>query len=408
MRLYQVSSPQKVWKIIKENFSSLPGETIALEEAGGRVSAADIIAPEDVPGFDRSTVDGYAVRADDTFGASETLPAMFKLQGEVDMGSVAPALMAGSCVYVPTGGMLPEGANAMVMLEDTEVLDDLVNCYRQVSPGENVIHRGEDIAAGSVVIEKGRLLRAPEMGVLASLGITELLATRKPLVGIVSSGDEVVSYATKELKIGQIRDSNALALGEMVRKNGGEAVYGGILADIEAAFRQGVETLLNKVDFLVLSGGSSVGTHDYTAKTLRELSGGELLVEGIAVQPGKPTLLAKIKDKPVLGLPGHPISALNIFALFGTALLKRLLGMAEEGYQPAVRATLTHNIPSRAGRTDYVRVKLGQKEDRIEATPVFGRSGMLRTLAEAHGMVMIPAGSEGLPAGTEIDVILWD
>ncbi|MFZ5754374.1 MAG: gephyrin-like molybdotransferase Glp [Bacillota bacterium] len=408
MRLLQVTSPEDVLRIIRENFSSLGGETVEIKHAGQRVVGSDVIAPEDVPGFDRSTVDGYALRACDSFGAGEAMPALLNLGGEVRMGEAAPHLPLGACIYVPTGGMIPEGADAVVMLEDTEVLGDIVNCYRQVAPGENIIRRGEDISRGEVILKKGRLLRAPEIGVLASLGITDLQVTVKPRVGILSTGDEIVPYTTASLPPGQVRDSNALAVGELARQKGAEIIYGGILQDSYEIFKSGVEELLEQVDFLVLSGGSSVGTRDFTAQVLEELGKPGLLVEGVAIQPGKPTLLAKCREKPVLGLPGHPVSALNIFALFGTAIIDRLLGREEQEFLATVKARLSKNIPSRTGRTDFVRVKLSKKDNVTEATPVFGRSGLLRTLADAQGLVIVPAQSEGVLAGSEVDVILWE
>lgn len=408
MRLYRVTAVEEAARIIKENFTSLELESITLDGAGGRITGLDILASEDVPGFNRSTVDGYAVRAADTFGASETLPAMLQLAGEVKMGEPAPPLPQGSAIYVPTGGMLPEGADAMVMIEDTEVLDDLVNCLRQAAPGENVIYRGEDVAKGSMVIPTGRRLRAPEIGVLASLGIHRLKVVRKPRVGILSTGNEIVSYKTVSLAPGEVRDSNAHAIQEITRKCGATPVYGGILQDSYSVLKHEIEKLLAQVDFLVLSGGSSVGTKDFTAKILEELSENGLLIEGIAIQPGKPTLLARCQGKPVLGLPGHPVSALNIFSLFGTAILAQLLGVKGEEYNPGVRARLAKNIPSRIGRTDYVRVRLERDGGVLMAVPIFGRSGLLRTLADARGLVVVPSGSEGLPAGREVDVLLWD
>lgn len=395
-------------RIISENFSPLGVETVETKDGGQRVVGRDVVAPEDVPGFDRSTVDGYALQAFDSYGASESMPALLTLTGEVRMGEGAPPLSPGTCIYVPTGGMIPAGADAVVMVEDTEVLGDIVNCYRQVAPGENIIRRGEDIRQGEIILEKGRLLRAPEIGVLASLGIATLQVAVKPRVGILSTGDEIVPYTTVTLKPGQIRDSNALAVGELARQRGAEIIYGGILKDSYQVFKSGIEELLQQVDFLVLSGGSSVGTRDFTAQVLEELGKPGLLVEGVAIQPGKPTLLAKCQGKPVLGLPGHPVSALNIFALFGTAIIDRLLGREEQPFLATVKAFLTKNIPSRSGRTDYVRVKLSKKGDGIEATPVFGRSGLLRTLADAQGLVVVPAESEGLLAGSQVDVILWD
>ncbi len=408
MRLYRVKDPQDVLRIIKENFSPLGVERINISEAGGRVAGEEITATEDVPGFDRSTVDGYAVCANDTFGAGETLPAMLELLGEICIGELAPPLFPGKCFYIPTGGMLPEGADAVVMAEQTEAAGDTINCYSQVAPGDNVVRRGEDLTQGNVVINKGRKLRAAELGLLASLGIVQLAVMKKPRVGILSTGNELVPYDTKRIPPGKVRDSNALALCEMAGKKQAEILYGGILQDNYLDFRHGVEGMLGQVDFLVLSGGSSVGTRDFTAQVLQELSDGGLLVEGIAISPGKPTLLANCLGKPVLGLPGHPVSALNIFSLFGLVIIDRLVGRNEEQFVPTVRAILSRNIPSRPGRTDYIRVKLEKKDDRVEAIPVFGKSGILRTLAEANGVVMIPAGSEGLLAGTEVEVIIWD
>lgn len=408
MRLYRVSTPVEVLRLIRENFRVIDTEVIALEQAGGRVTGEDITASEDVPGFDRSTVDGYAVRAADTFGAGETIPAMLRLAGEVLMGEEAPGLPPESCIYIPTGGMLPPGADAVVMIEDTETIGDLVNCSRQAAPGENVIARGEDVAGGDVVIQGGRRLRAPELGVLASLGISSLRVVKKPRVGIISTGNEIVPYTEEKLRPGQIRDSNALAVGHLALQRGAEAIYGGILQDSFDEFSRGVEKLLRQVDFLVLSGGSSVGTRDFSEKVLRRLSGGDLLVEGVAVQPGKPTLMASCQGKPVLGLPGHPVSALNIFSVFGSYIIDTLLGIKDEGYIPTVKARLTRNIPSSIGRTDYIRVRLERNEGRVEAVPVFGRSGLLRTLASASGVVLVSSSSEGLLAGTEVEVIIWE
>lgn len=408
MRLLKVIAPQEVFDIIRANFSAGKTELVSLTEAGGRICGEDILAKEDVPGFERSTVDGYAVRATDTYGAGEVMPAVLKNIGEVEMGHEAPALAPGSCIYVPTGGMMPEGADAVILIENTEMAGSEVSSYSQAAPGQNVIHRGEDISAGSLIFKKGHKIKAQELGILASLGITEISVFNRPRVGILSSGNEIVPYSTAVLEPGRIRDSNAIAIGELVRQRGGQPVYGGILEDLYPVFRAGVEKQLAEADFLVLSGGSSVGYRDYTQKILQELSDNRLLVEGIAIQPGKPTLLANCQGKPVLGLPGHPASALNIFRLFGSLIIDQLQGVLAEQYTPTVKGTLTRNIPSSIGRTDYVRVRLDKRDQQIDVTPVFGRSGLLRTLVEAQGVIVIPSGSEGLPAGTYVDVFLWE
>ena len=395
-------------EIIRDNFSSLDCEEVKLETAGNRFLAEEITAPEDVPGFDRSTVDGYAVAARDTFGASESIPALLENVGEVLMGQTAPPIKNGQCCLVHTGGMLPEGADSVVMVEDVDVSNSTIQAFRQVAPGENVIHRGEDLKIGSTVLEKGHKLRAPEIGLLASLGITSVKAYRKPCIGFFSSGDELIDYHSKEIGPGQIRDSNAPALVHLASQLGADIKYGGILPDKFEAFLENSKKMLAETDLLVFSGGSSVGSRDFTAKTMQELGDPGLLVEGISIQPGKPTLLANCNGKPVLGLPGHPVSALNIFAIFGKAIIDQLSGRARAEHTPTVKASLSRSLPSKTGRTDYVRVKLENSPDGPKAIPIFGRSGMLRTLAEADGLLIVPSASEGLSAGEPVEIFIWE
>lgn len=410
MKLMQVSNPNTVLKLIKDEFKALPAEKLSINEAGGRYLAETVNSPEDVPAFNRSTVDGYAVAARESFGASESMPAMFELTGEVLMGASAPPISAGQCCLVHTGGMLPENADAVIMVEDTEVAGNIVNSYRQVAPGENVIHRGEDLKAGAVAFEAGQRLRAPEIGLLASIGLTEVSVHRQPQIGFFSSGDELVPYSTGQLNPGQIRDSNAPALLYLARQFGAGLKYGGILPDQFAVFMEKSRKMLDEVDFLVFSGGSSVGSRDFTARTMQELGKPGLLVEGLAIQPGKPTLLAKCGYKPVLGLPGHPVSALNIFSIFGRAIIEQLAGRVKERLTPTLKARLARNIASRTGRTDYIRVRLEKRttDGELNAIPVFGRSGMLRTLAEADGLLVVAPEKEGLSTGEIVEVFLWE
>ncbi|MDD4571927.1 MAG: molybdopterin molybdotransferase MoeA [Clostridia bacterium] len=406
MRLYRVRSIDEVLDVIKENFTHLSAEQVDLLNAGGRVAAENIYATEDVPAFDRSTVDGYAVKAADTFGASESIPALLNLSGQVKMGEKADVLPPSAVIYVPTGGMLPEGADAVVMIEHTELLDDLLNLYKQAAPGDGVIKKGEDVSCGFLVLKQGSVLRAAEIGLLASLGIAEIKVTKKPVVAVLSTGDEIQPWDSPKLEIGQIRDSNAPAIMELAKQAGAEVFYGGIVKDDYDVLRTKAEELLTKSDMLVLSGGGSVGVKDFTCRLLGEL-GGSLLVEGVAVQPGKPTLMASCNGKAILGLPGHPVSALNIFNLVGKAVLAQMLGQAESLWQPTVKAVLTHNIASQPGRTDMVRVVLSlDSECNIQATPVFGRSGLLRTLKEADGIVTVAANTEGILAGKTVEVVL--
>jgi molybdopterin molybdotransferase len=410
MKLMQVSDPVTVLESIKKEFKALPAEKVALELAGGRYLSEALKSPEYVPGFNRSTVDGYAVTARESFGASESMPAMFELAGEVLMGKSAPAINPGQCYLIHTGGMLPENTDAVIMVEDTEVSGNIVNSFKQVAPGENVIHRGEDLRAGAIALEAGQLLRAPEIGMLASIGITEVVVHQQPQIGFFSSGDELISYKSGQLGPGQIRDSNAPALLRLAGQFGAGFKYGGILPDRFEVFLEKSRKMLAEVDFLVFSGGSSVGNRDFTARTMQELGKPGLLVEGIAIQPGKPTLLAKSDHKPVLGLPGHPVSALNIFSIFGRAIIDQLAGRVQERLLPSLSASLVRNVASRSGRTDYVRVKLERDKisGELSAVPVFGRSGMLRTLAEADGLLVVPPEKEGLSAGEIVEVFLWE
>jgi molybdopterin molybdotransferase len=408
LRLLKVTAVADALGIIGESFTALAAEEIGLVNAGGRYLAADVRAPEDVPAFNRSIVDGYAVHAGETFGAQETMPSLLKLSGEVKMGEPAGRIKPGECCYVPTGGMLPSSADAVVMVEYTDVLGEEVSIYRQVTPGENLIKRGEDLQSGHIALAKGKRLRSGEMGLLASLGVTAIKVVKRPVVGVLSTGNELVPSETPDLPPGKVRDTNSMALMALCNRIGAQAVYGGILGDSYEQFLSGIKTLLERADMVVLSGGSSVGSRDYTHSVLKELGMGRFLWEGLAVQPGKPTLLTKVGNKPILGLPGHPVSALNIFLVFGRAILERLSGAGADLPRPYVVAKLTRNIPSHPGRTDIVRVALNPTEAGMTANPVFGRSGLLRTLSEADGVIWIPATSDGLDAGEEVQVYLWE
>jgi molybdopterin molybdotransferase len=408
MKLMRVTDPEDVMKIIREQFGPLETEKLPLEKSGGRCLSETITAPEDVPGFNRSTVDGYAVAARDTFGAGEGMPAMLECIGEVLMGKTAPSIKNGQCCLVHTGGMLPEEADAVIMIEDTDLTGTMIQSFRQVAPGENVILRGEDLRKGDTALYKGHRLRAPEIGMLASLGIVSLDVYRQPVLGFFSSGDELVDYSSPEPEPGKIRDSNAPALFYLSEQYGTTFRYGGILPDDFDIFLEKSRSMLEQVDMLVFSGGSSVGSRDFTALTIQQLGKPGLLVEGIAIQPGKPTLLANCCGKPVLGLPGHPVSALNIFSIFGKAIIDRLTGREFKSFRPTVKAILARNISSKSGRRDYVRIKLEETANGWSAFPVLGRSGMLRTLAEADGLLEVPAAREGISAGEAVEVSIWE
>lgn len=377
-------------------------ETVWLSEAVGRILAEDIYSGEDLPSFSRSSVDGYAVKAEDTYGASESLPAFLTLKGSVFMGETPSlAIMGMDCLYIPTGGMMPAGADAVVMIEHTELLDqDTVLVSRPVASGENVIYQGEDVKKGEIVYKKGTCLRPQDVGVLAALGINEVSVNKRLRVGIISTGDEVVPPQCKPAP-GQIRDVNGYALYSGVLTKGGIPRYYGIIPDqaerLDEVLRQAVE----ENDLVLLSGGSSVGVKDLSLQTVLSLPRAELLFHGLAVKPGKPTLALRVDERLVVGLPGHPVSAYMIFATMIAPLLS-------SNKRPRVKAVLASNLPSAAGRDDLVRVRLEDKEGRLLAAPVWGKSGLIRVMAAADGYVHIPSSVQGLASGEEVVVNLFD
>lgn len=377
-----------------------PGrEEVPLEDALHRVLARDVRADVDIPGFDRSTVDGYAVAAAETTGASEAIPAMLQCRGRVGMGSAdAGSVLPGSCHYVPTGGALPGGADAAVMIEHTEQIGDDILVHRPVAPGENVVLRGEDFRAGEVVLSEGRVLSPRDIGVAAAVGADRVTVAKVPKIGIISTGNELVPVAVTPGP-GEVRDANSYLAGAFVTERGCHAVYFGIVRDDRAVLKQAIASALDTCDAVLVSGGSSKDERDNTAAVIAEL--GEVLVHGIALAPGKPTIIGTARGKPVIGLPGHPASAYVVLVAIVDHLLAAMLDSAVS--RRTVRARLKQNVPSARGREDYVRVSVRDGE----ATPIFGKSGLLNTLVRSEGLVRVPASSEGLEVGEEVEVILW-
>jgi molybdopterin molybdotransferase len=389
----------------------LGAETVATREAAGRVLASDLVAPADLPHFDRANMDGYAVRAADTFGASASVPMYLRLAGSIEMGAVArTALRKGQAMRIATGGMLPRGADAVVMVEHTdEIGDGTVEIQRGVSPWQHVLRIGEDIARGAPVFARGRRLRAQDLGALTGLGITRVRVCKRPRVGLIATGDEIVP-PEKQPRPGQVRNVNQYSLAAMAADAGAVVTDFGVVADRADRLRKALATALARTDVVMLSGGSSVGVKDLTTDVITSLPRSQIVFHGISVAPGKPTILARALDKPVVGLPGHPVSALIIFDLFGAPLLRILGGEpAAAAFAPraVTRARLAQNIASQAGREDYVRVRLGEEDGRRVAHPLPGKSGAIFNLVSADGLVCIPASAEGIDEGVEVDVRLF-
>ncbi len=383
-------------------------ETVPLPEALDRVTAEALRAPVSVPAFARSIMDGYAVRAQDTFGASATLPAYLTVAGEVSMGAEPGfALKAGQAALVHTGGMLPAGADAVVMVELTQTArEGEIEVLRAAAPGENVLQVGDDIRAGAELVPAGHWLRAQDLGGLAALGITQVAVARRPRVALLATGDEVVPPEAAPA-LGQVRDVNSSAVGGQIQRAGGVPIRAGIAPDRYDVLKAMAQAALAEADMLVLSAGSSVSVRDMTADVINELGQPGLLVHGVALKPGKPAILAVCAGKPVVGLPGNPVSAMVVADLFVVPAILRLLGCQTPPARSTVRARLTHNVPSQAGRLDYTPARLVERAGETWAEPVFGKSNQIFTLVFADGMLVTPADANGLSAGAWVDVRLF-
>ena len=397
----------------------IDSESIDVSSSLGRVLTEDILAPHPLPDFQRTTVDGYAVRAGDTHGASDSLPAYLTLIGEVPMGD-APIfeIGAGQCALIHTGGMLPNGADAVVMLEYTQQTSEVskgfgsllheIEIFRAVADGENVIRIGEDVAQGQLVLPNGTLIRPAEIGGLMALGIQSVGVAKKVKVGLISTGDEVID-PSQSPRQGQVRDINSYTLGALIEKSGGVAKRYGIIRDQFQALKDAAAQALSECDVVIITAGSSASTRDMTADVIHSLGEPGVLVHGINTRPGKPTILGVCNGKAVIGLPGNPVSALVNGYLFVVPVIEKLLGALPKP-KATVMAELTVNLPSQAGREDWWPVKLiknhQSKINNYDAIPIFGKSNLIFTLASADGLLRIPPDATGLSAGEIVEVLL--
>ena len=406
---FKLKTPTEVFHVI-DCFSAMDEEIISMEDVLGRVLSTDLTAPEDLPDFFKSTMDGYAVQTRNTFGATESLPALLEIAGEVSMGEAEKIQVnSGQAVKISTGGMLPVGADGVVMVEYCSLLDEkTLEVSRAISPLENTIQPGDDFKRGAVILPAGKRIRPQDMGVLAGLGFLEVPVFQRPKVAILSTGDEMVPVSQNP-RPGQVRDINRYTLGALCRNMGAVPVHMGICADHFEPLRKMVDNALRTADAVWISGGSSVGTRDFTLKVFETLPDFELLVHGISISPGKPTIIGRSGAKPVIGLPGHPASALVVAEIFMTKMLRTLSGTmdAGTGIHTVKQAVLKQNIPSSGGREDYVRIKLVHDREHLTAFPLFGKSGLISTLVEADGLARIDMNTEGLYEGDEIDVMLF-
>ncbi len=396
----------------------LPQEEIAISDALGRVASEDIFSPEDLPEFDRSTMDGYAVRSADTFGATESLAALLKVVGDIPMG-VMPvhALAKGEAMKIATGGALPKGADAVVMFEHVQVVDGTsIEVVKSVAPLENMVQAGDDIRKGETVLTRGHRIRPQDMAALAGLGLSRINVIKRPRVAIISTGNEIVP-ADAAPAPGRIRDSNSFNLEGLITQQGGVPLKKGIIPDDCARLKATLEDAMRDAHLILMTGGSSVGTADLTAKVINDMGGPGVLVHGVAIKPGKPLIIGVVgssgREVPVFGLPGHPAAVSICFDVFVRPVLARLSGEvphpALEGLPPyrTVKARLARSIASSPGREDHVRVTLEKRDDGLWARPVFGASGLVSTLVKALGTVVVPLNEIGIEAGEEVEVRLF-
>ena len=397
----------KANEIIDKNFSEYKFETelVDLIDGTNRILAEDIISNIDVPEFNRSTVDGYSIIVEDSHGSTESIPGMLDNMGEVRMGERPDSdIIRGQGIYTPTGGMLPESATGVIMIENTELMDEeTLLIYKPISKGENIIFKGDDIKKGDVALTKGRKLNPEAIGVLASLGVSKVKVYKRPRFYIISTGDEIIDI-DEELTLGKVRDINSYALVSMAESLGCEVVGRNIVMDDYNLIKDEVVKGLLVADIVLLSGGSSVGTRDYTDKVIASFGGKGVLIHGLAIKPGKPTIVGEGEGKLIIGLPGHPVSSIVVFKALVEEFIRKNLGITE--IHPQLKAKMESNFPSSPGKRTYHMVKLKAEEDGYIASPSFGKSGMISLLSQSQGYIIIKEHEEGIYKGEERTVYL--
>ncbi|MDF2840322.1 MAG: molybdopterin molybdotransferase MoeA [Clostridia bacterium] len=407
MKLLKVDTIQQVLDKMEYHFADikLSTEKINVLDAVGRTAAEDVHSQYDIPDFNRSTVDGYAIVASDTFGVTESIPVFLDVIGQVDMGKATEIIISkGKAAYVPTGGMVPSGADAMIMIEHIEEMDSkTIAAYSSTAPGENVIKVGDDVAAGETLIQIGKLIRPQDIGALTAAGMRQINVFEKPKVAVISTGDEIAD-PFGEVQFGEIRDINTYTLSAMLEEMGAEATIKKVIKDEYELLKENVEAALKDNHIIIISGGSSVGTKDVTAKVIDSLGEPGVFVHGMAIKPGKPTILGKAKGKALVGLPGHPVSAIMVFRVLIGQFIAKLMHRDQFNLQiPAVCDTNVHSSP---GKETFQMVELQRIDNGYIAIPLYGKSGAISLVSKAHGFVRIPHNKEGIGKGETVMVEL--
>lgn len=408
-----VVSVKTAREIFDKNFNILPlqSEDISITSAAGRIITKDIVSPVDLPDFNRSSMDGYAVRAQDTFGATESLPAYLQIIGEVLMGEEPGVVInKGTAAKISTGGMLPKGSDAVAILEHAQAIDkNSIEALYSVAPGENVVQVGEDIKKGEALVKKGHKIRPQDIGAFAGIGIDRVAVYAKPKVAVITTGNEIIDIK-EDSRFGCVRDINSYYLSTVINNDGGIPVRKGIIKDDYSQLRRMIEESLSGADVVVLSGGSSVGARDLTAKVINDIGKPGVLVHGISIKPGKPTIIGVVNNKPVFGLPGHPVAVGVSYGLFVKRVIRSITGIVLKDGEFAdrmVKARLLKNIASASGREDYIRIEIRNEDGELTALPILGKSGLISTLVKATGYIVIPENRLGIEAGEMVEVFLY-
>lgn len=408
-----VVSVKTAREIFDKNFNILPlqSEDISITSAAGRIITKDIVSPVDLPDFNRSSMDGYAVRAQDTFGATESLPAYLQIIGEVLMGEEPGVVInKGTAAKISTGGMLPKGSDAVAILEHAQAIDkNSIEALYSVAPGENVVQVGEDIKKGEALVKKGHKIRPQDIGAFAGIGIDRVAVYAKPKVAVITTGNEIIDIK-EDSRFGCVRDINSYYLSTVINNDGGIPVRKGISKDDYSQLRRMIEESLSGADVVVLSGGSSVGARDLTAKVINDIGKPGVLVHGISIKPGKPTIIGVVNNKPVFGLPGHPVAVGVSYGLFVKRVIRSITGIVLKDGEFAdrmVKARLLKNIASASGREDYIRIEIRNEDGELTALPILGKSGLISTLVKATGYIVIPENRLGIEAGEMVEVFLY-
>ncbi|QNO15221.1 molybdopterin molybdenumtransferase MoeA [Alkalicella caledoniensis] len=403
MAFLSVKSVEEVESLV-DSFNLNPDiEEIDIVDSVNLTLAEDVYASISLPPYNRSAVDGYCVKWEDVSGASEALPIFLKITEDVQMGQ-APlnALETDCCMAVATGSMLPPEATSVVMVEHSErISEDEVAIYNSVASYENILKEGEDVKKGDLLMKKDQQITSFNINLLAALGINKIKVYKKIVVGILSTGDELIEYNTdNELNFGKIFNSNGPGLIAAVKSTGAIPRYYGIIEDEFSILKEALDKAVKECDIVILTGGTSVGVKDFVTAAIESLGKPGVLVHGIAIKPGKPTIIGKVDDVPIFGLSGNPVSAMICFDLFVNRLLTKVK-------PETIVCAVSRNIPSSGGRQDYIPVTLTKVQDKIIASPIFAKSNSIGSLTKMDGLLVIPKDSEGLEEGNHGKVILY-